>query len=140
MFNSMNSTQKRWITNLFNTFLNEKENFNFKYTIIHGDFDLSNILIDPKSLKLTGIIDFEESRIYDPAYDFLFYDEGNEFLKQIFSSYEGEVDRNFEKRMKFLYGSSCLAYIEFGMKYDFPDMIEAGFQLLKTRMNRFPII
>ena len=139
LFNSMNSTQKRWITNLFNTFLNEKENFNFKYTIIHGDFDTSNILIDPKSLKITGIVDFEESRIYDPAADFLFYDEGNDFLKEILSNYKGEIDRSFENRMKFLYGRSCLAYIEFGMKHNIPDMIEAGFQLLKIRMNRFPI-
>lgn len=139
VFDSLNSTQKRWITNLFNTFFNGKENFNFKYTIIHGDFDITNILIDPKSLKLTGIIDFEESRIYDPAYDFLFYDEGNDFLKEILSNYKGEIDNNFEKRMKFLYGSSCLAYIEFGMEHNFPDMVEAGFQLLKIRMNRFPI-
>ncbi|MHA2287354.1 MAG: phosphotransferase [Promethearchaeota archaeon] len=139
LFNSMKSTQKRWITNLFNTFLNEKENFNFKYAIIHGDFDITNILIDPKSLKITGIVDFEDSRIYDPAADFLFYDEGNDFLKEILSSYKGEIDKNFEKRMKFLYGRSCLAYIEFGMKYNLPDLIEAGFQLLKTRMKRFPI-
>lgn len=139
LFNSMSSTQKRWIINLFNTFLNEKENFNFKYTIIHGDFDSSNILVDTESFKITGIVDFEESRIYDPAADFLFYDEGNDFIREILSNYKGEIDKNFEQRMKFLYGWSCLAYIEFGMNNSLPDMIEAGFQLLKKKMNRFPI-
>ncbi len=139
IFKSMNSTQKRWIINLFNRFLNKKENFNFKYTIIHGDFDTSNILVDPKTLKITGIVDFEESRIYDPAADFLFYDEEDDFLSEILSNYKGKIDKNFEERMKFLYGWSCLAYIEFGRNNNLPDMIEAGFQLLKIKMNRFPI-
>ena len=66
IFDSMSATQKRWITNLFKNFLAEKENFNFKYAIVHGDFDISNILVDPKSFKITGIVDFEDSRIYDP--------------------------------------------------------------------------
>jgi len=139
IFKSMNSIQKRWITNLFNTFLNEKENFNFKYTIIHGDFDISNILVDPETFKITGIVDFEDSRIYDPAADFLFFDEGNDFMRQILSNYKGKIDKNFEERMKFLYGRSCLSYIEFGMTNNLSDMVEAGFQLLKIRMNRFPL-
>ncbi|GAH43787.1 unnamed protein product, partial [marine sediment metagenome] len=39
-------------------------------------------LVDPKTFKITGIVDFEESRIYDPAVDFLFYDEGDVFLRE----------------------------------------------------------
>ena len=77
--------------------------------------------------------------VYDPAYDFLFYNEGNDFLNQILSSYKEEIDKNFENRMEFLYGSSCLSYIDFGMENNLPDLIQAGFQLLKTRMNKFPI-
>jgi len=139
MFHLMNSAQKKWIMNLFTNFLRKNDNFNFKYSIVHGDFDISNILVDPKTFKITGIVDFEESRIYDPAVDFLFYDEGDVFLREILSSYRGKIDKNFEDRMKFLYGWSCLAYIEFGMKNNLPDMIEAGFQLLKIKMNRFPV-
>ncbi|MFX1418706.1 MAG: phosphotransferase family protein [Promethearchaeota archaeon] len=138
VFHVLNSAQRKWITNLFDKFLNNEKNFDFKYTIIHGDFDISNIIVNPKTFKITGIVDFEESRIYDPAVDFLFYDEGNIFLRNILSTYKGHMDANFEYRMKFLYGWSFLAYIEFGMKNNLPDMIEAGFQLSKIKMDRFP--
>ncbi len=139
IFKSMNSTQKRWITNLFNSFLNEKKNFKFKYTIIHGDFDISNILVDDKTFEITGIVDFEESRIYDPAADFLFYEEGDLFLNELLSNYKGLLETNFKKRMKFLYGRSSLGYIEFGVENNLPNMIEAGFQKLKIAMSKFPL-
>ncbi len=138
IFNLMNTIQKKWIMNLFNNFFNNKDNFNFKYTLIHGDFDISNIIVNPKTFNLNGIVDFEESRIYDPAGDFLFYDEGDVFLKTILANYRRIIDANFEERMKFLYCRSCLGYIEFGMENNIPDMIKAGFQLLKRKMKRFP--
>jgi len=139
IFKSMNSNQKKWITNLFNSFFNEKENFNFKYTIVHGDFDTSNILVNEKTFEITGIVDFEESRIYDPAVDSLFYEEGDIFLRELLSNYKGLLETNFEQRMKFLYGRSSLGYIEFGAENDLPNMIEAGFQKLNFAMSRFPL-
>ncbi|MFX0004800.1 MAG: phosphotransferase family protein [Candidatus Hodarchaeota archaeon] len=139
IFKLLGSNQKKWIWNLFDNFLTKQANFKFRYSIIHGDFDISNIIVDPKTFEITGIVDFEESRIYDPAADFLFYDEGDEFLNNIFLSYRRKIDTNFEERMKFLYGQSCLTYIKFGMENDLPDMIKAGFNLLKIKMDRFPI-
>ncbi len=139
LFKLLNSNQKKWIWKLFDSFLTKQANFNFRYSLIHGDFDISNIIVDPKTFKVTGIVDFEESRIYDPAADFLFYDQGDDFLKKIFLSYRRKVDAKFEERMKFLYGRSCLAYIEFGMDNNLPNMIEAGINLLKIKMERFPV-
>ncbi|MFW9972293.1 MAG: phosphotransferase family protein [Candidatus Odinarchaeota archaeon] len=139
IFQLLNSNQKKWITNLFDTFLKNQANFNFRYSIVHGDFDISNIIVNPHTFDITGVVDFEQSRIYDPAVDFLFYDEGDTFLNNIFLSYKRETDPEFKERMKFLYGWSCLAYIDFGMKNDLPDLIEAGFELLKNKMNRFPV-
>ena len=138
IFQMLTPNQKDWINNLFNTFLSKDVNFNFRYSIIHGDFDITNIVVDPHSLKITGIVDFEESRIYDPAADFLFFDEGDIFLNNIFLSYKRNIDSQFQERMKFLYGRSCLGYIEFGMENNLPDMIEAGIKLLKNKINRFP--
>lgn len=139
IFHLMNSEQKRWIRNLFNSFLNNSANFNFNYSIIHGDFDLSNIVVDPNTFKVTGIVDFEESRIYDRAADFIFYEEGNDFLSSIFANYRENIDENFKERMKFLYGRAGLAYIEFGLENDLPDLIDAGFQLLDKRMKKIQI-
>ncbi|MEJ2296567.1 MAG: phosphotransferase, partial [Candidatus Lokiarchaeota archaeon] len=138
IFSLLNESQKHWIDNLFTSFLGNKANFKFNFSIIHGDFDTSNILVDPHSFLIRGIVDFEESRIYDRAADFLFYDEGKFFLKQILAGYKESIDDHFEDRMRFLYGVSCLGYFLFGIKHNLPDLINRGFQLLKKRMDLFP--
>jgi len=137
VFSLMNLSQKNWVSKLFKSFLKEEKNFNFTPAIIHGDFDTSNIIVDLKTFKITGIIDFEESRIYDPAADFLFYEVGNFFLKKLLASYQKMKDPNFEERMKFLYGCTCLHYIKFGVENNINDMIKAGFQMLKHIMTKF---
>lgn len=135
IFPLMNSTQREWLTKLFKNFLERKENFYFKPVLIHGDFDTSNILIDPKTFEITGIIDFEDSRIYDPAADFLFFREGSLFLQHIISSYQRDIDFSFKERMKFLYGYNFLPYIRFGIENNLPDMVKAGFELFDYKIK-----
>ncbi|MFX1313932.1 MAG: phosphotransferase family protein [Promethearchaeota archaeon] len=132
--------KKNWISKHFKSFLQEERNLNFTPAIIHGDFDTSNILVNPKTFMITRIIDFEESRLFDPAADFLFYEQGDSFLKKILISYQKLKDSNFETRMKFLYGYTCLHYIKFGVENKISDMIKAGFQILKYITTKFKSI
>jgi tRNA A-37 threonylcarbamoyl transferase component Bud32 len=140
IFQLLDESQKQWIKKLFINFLEKNENFRFNYSIIHGDFDTSNILIDPHKLEVLGIVDFEESRIYDRAADFLFYNEGNNFLQTILKSYKNSIDKNFTERMKFLYKHSCLGYLTYGVSNNLPDLVCWGLKLLEKRMNQFPLI
>ena len=139
IFPLMNSTQKHWIDTKFNTFLNSENNFHFQPTVVHGDFDTSNILVNPDTFEVTGIIDFEETRIYDPAADFLFYEEGDLFLNHLLKNYDGIIDLNFKERMKFLYGCNCLFYMEFGIEHNLPEIVKAGLELLDFRMKTFKL-
>jgi hypothetical protein len=91
-------------------------------------------------LEVLGIVDFEESRIYDRAADFLFYNEGNNFLQTILKSYKNSIDKNFTERMKFLYKHSCLGYLTYGVSNNLPDLVCWGLKLLEKRMNQFPLI
>lgn len=43
---------------------------NLDITLIHGDFGASNILWNPETGRISGIIDFGGSGLGDPAYDF----------------------------------------------------------------------
>jgi aminoglycoside 2''-phosphotransferase len=128
--------QQRWINRLFDDFLSEKENFKFIPKLIHGDFDISNILFNPKTQRISGIVDFEETRIYDPAADFLFYSEGEQFLEKIVANYSYTINTGFRNRMKFLFGRAGLSYIEFGHMTDRPEMIDVGLKMLDARRKR----
>ncbi|MBN3555734.1 aminoglycoside phosphotransferase family protein [Fictibacillus nanhaiensis] len=68
LFHFINKKSQSEITFSFEAFLTHKEPL--KTTLIHGDFGASNILWDPKSCEISGIIDFGGSGIGDPAYDF----------------------------------------------------------------------
>jgi len=138
VFILLNEAQQQWIVRVFTSFLDNNANFDFDFSIVHGDFDISNILINPHNFDIQGIVDFEESRVYDRAADFLFYEEGEKFQKKVISAYKEPIDNNFEERMEFLYKISILGYFSYGINNDIPDLIEQGFKLLKKRMDQFP--
>jgi len=139
IFPKLNSEQKNWLDNVFSNFLDDRQNFKFTPCVIHGDFDTSNILVDPNSYNITGIIDFEESSIFDPAADFLFYDEGDKFLKQILENYKGIKEKSFLNRMKFLFCRTCVPYFQFGLKHNRMDVYSEGMRILKKNIKIFPI-
>ncbi|MBD7965845.1 phosphotransferase family protein [Fictibacillus norfolkensis] len=68
LFQFINEKAQMDIIYSFESFLNNEEYF--KTTLIHGDFGASNILWNPENCEIPGIIDFGNSGIGDPAYDF----------------------------------------------------------------------
>ena len=54
---------------IFETFLNNRENFTFKPTLIHDDLSSDHILHDKTTGLITGIIDWGDSVFGDPAFD-----------------------------------------------------------------------
>ncbi len=133
---------QNWLSDVFESFLDHPELLNFQPTVVHGDFDTSNILIDESlnSNSVVGVIDFEGTHIGDPAADLLFFREGPSFLKQILDHRHRTViyDEYIRNRMKFLYCRTCIPYLEWGMEHDRPSMVEYGIQRLRRLMKKFP--
>ncbi|MHA1211417.1 MAG: phosphotransferase family protein [Candidatus Heimdallarchaeota archaeon] len=160
----LNQSQKDWLTTIFEEYLNFEESYTFSPRISHGDFDTSNILIDPLTTKLTGIIDFEECALWDPAVDLLFFDEGPEFMKVVlanykfsnqkslearmkffycrtcvpYANYKFSNQKSLEARMKFFYCRTCVPYLVWGSTHNRPGMIEEGLRRIKKNMKMFP--
>ncbi len=135
IFPLLNQSQQEWCIRQFKAFFVLETEFEFYPTLCHCDFDISNILVDPHSFDVTGIIDFEDTHLYDPAVDFLFFNEGEVFLKSIFSTYTNEIDQKFQDRMIFLFNTSFLPYIVYGLNHDRPELIQAGLERLEMLMN-----
>lgn len=133
-----NEQEKTWLSNLFESFLDHPEYCKFSPVISHGDFDISNILVSENPLKITGIIDFEETKIGDPAADYLFYREGTQFMQELFKSRQINYDLYIKNRMKFLFCRTCIPYIEWGIDHNRLKMVEYGKDRIKMLMNLFP--
>ncbi len=135
VFPILSETQKNWIKNLFQRYLRNGANFNFKPCITHCDFDTSNIIINPFNFQIQGIIDFEETKLYDPSIDLLFYAQGKKFMNQLFKNYEDNEYEDLKERMQFFYNKMGLNYLVFGIENNINDMIKFGISLLIKRME-----
>lgn len=60
---------RRTVTREIVSFINRPEHFAFQPVLIHGDFAAEHILVDTETGRVTGIIDFGDCGLGDPAYD-----------------------------------------------------------------------
>jgi len=107
----ISKNKQKIITLLFSQYLNNPENFNYTPALIHNDFSKDHILFNtvnqptcPVGRQITGIIDFGDIAIGDPDYDFMYLlDEfGEEFLKEIFKTYNPKNKKKLMQKLYFL--------------------------------------
>ncbi|WP_263700904.1 aminoglycoside phosphotransferase family protein [Bacillus thuringiensis] len=87
--NSLTSFQKSALNRLFESFFTCIDTSTFQNTIIHADFTHHHILFDNQNKDISGIIDFGDAQIGDPAFDFagLYSDFGHEFTTSVYEQY-----------------------------------------------------
>ncbi|HDR7796902.1 aminoglycoside phosphotransferase family protein [Bacillus tropicus] len=87
--NNLTSFQKSALNRLFENFFACLATSKFQNTIIHADFTHHHILFDKQNKTISGIIDFGDAQIGDPAFDFagLYYDFGHEFTTSVYKQY-----------------------------------------------------
>jgi len=97
----------------FDEYLNNKDNFAYKPSLLHADLSISYIFAD-KNYKLSGIIDFGDTGIGDPDYDLIylkdFRDSFNNYLKN------RKDARNLEYKIKFFLLTCDINGIIYGIK------------------------
>ncbi|HGH7172990.1 TPA: aminoglycoside phosphotransferase family protein [Bacillus wiedmannii] len=87
--NSLTSLQKSSLNRLFENFFTFIDTTTFQNTIIHADFTHHHILFNKQNKNISGVIDFGDAQIGDPAFDFagLYYDFGREFTTSVYEQY-----------------------------------------------------
>jgi aminoglycoside 2''-phosphotransferase len=96
-------------------FLNDDTRFPTR--LIHHDLNGEHILYDPARGAISGIIDWGDTAIGDPAIDFtgLLASYGEDFTERVLSRYQGDVDASFHERMRFYCGVMPLNTVLFGL-------------------------
>ncbi|HHT7240340.1 MULTISPECIES: aminoglycoside phosphotransferase family protein [Bacillus] len=91
--NSLTSLQKSALNSLFENFFAYIAKSTFQNTIIHADFTHHHILFNNQSKTISGVIDFGDAQIGDPAFDFagLYYDFGHEFTTSVYEQYSAVI-------------------------------------------------
>ena len=134
----LDQEQQDWLSRIFEDYLNNDENFTFSPRVSHCDFDTSNILVNQTTHRLTGVIDFEEAKIWDPAVDLLFFDDGPEFMNAVLDNYSFSKQKSLLARMKFYYSRTCVPYLVWGTTHSRLGMIDEGLRKIRKNMKMFP--
>jgi Predicted aminoglycoside phosphotransferase len=107
VFPLLNQKLQCQITKTYVTFLSEWPSAAKQKILIHGDLSSSNLIYDPDKNCLSGVIDFTDAQIEDPAFDFagVYWQFGPEFTKQVLALYASDqsIDSLF-KRVRTFYG------------------------------------
>ncbi len=69
LFPFMRDEARLQVVKGFEDFLRDEQNYHYTPALIHGDFGPSNILYDPNTSSISGILDFSSMHWGDPAVD-----------------------------------------------------------------------
>ena len=106
VFPNITHSERSEIQSFFEDFLCNPLSTNAEKTVIHGDLTASNILYNKEKEGVSGIIDFTDAHIGDPAFDFagFYWAIGPEFTKRVLSYYQGGDTEGIFKRVQSFYG------------------------------------
>ena len=120
---------------LWENFLDNKVLFTFQTKLIHRDLSGEHIFCESKQDVLSGVIDWGDVTVGDPAIDFvgLHWVGGKQFIEQIVMRYQSTIDTAFWQRIDFYlhYGPfSQLLYGSYSKNKTFTTQGIEGLRLL----------
>lgn len=117
-------------------FLEHDASFRFRPALAHCDLSGDHILVGPAGGTVSGIIDWGDAAIGDPALDFtgLLDDYGADFAELTLAAYRGEVDPAFRERMAFYRFVMPFNEILFGLRTGLQPHVDAGLAQLRAAL------
>jgi len=125
LFPHMRLEARRKVAKHFERYLNDPAQFAYPPVLRHGDFGDSNILYDPLTQRISGIIDFESLGLGDPATDVAtLVGYGEDFLKYCLESYPAM--QTMLERVHFYRGTYALQEVYYGLRDGNQQAFERG--------------
>ncbi|MDX1438142.1 MAG: aminoglycoside phosphotransferase family protein, partial [Anaerolineales bacterium] len=134
----LNKEESQRVIENFENFLVDDENFDYEPVLRHGDFGTVNVLYDPDSKRLSGVIDFGNAGIGDPALDLAAvmapsFGYGLEFvsrLERIYPIHDGLL-----RRARFYVGTFSLQEALYGIEHGNNRIFQEGLDEYFEQLN-----
>ena len=116
----LNEQQRVWAMRTLSDLMKDDALFDYTPTLCHSDLWAEHILFDPARETLTGVIDWESTRIGDPATDWtaVWLDHGDDAVERLLTHYQGPVNTTLQRRIRLLADHVPLNEILCGVLYD----------------------
>ena len=115
---------------LFTDYLERSHDFD--PVVLHGDLGPEHLLA--KAGRLSGVIDWGDARIGDPALDlaWLLYGTGASFATEVLRAYGGDGD--LRRRALYFRRLGPWHEVLFGLKHDRPNLVDSGLTGVRARL------
>jgi aminoglycoside phosphotransferase (APT) family kinase protein len=125
--------ERRRAREMFDAFLS-KWDVSCETALVHADLGPAHIL--HRGLSVTGVIDWSDACLGDPALDFawLLHGTRSEFAAALIDAYDGERDAGLRDRALFYHRLGPWHEVLFGRKHDRDDLIESGLLGIRARL------
>ena len=141
VFPHIDENEQQWIITLFKNFLKTIAKVPIKSVLTHSDIMPEHIIVDPEVHTLSGIIDFGDIEIGDPAYDFTFLARyGQNFLNECYRSYGLPRDEMFEKRRQLYEDRLVVTNLEHSLELGNKERIATHKKQLSEYVKSHPLI
>jgi aminoglycoside 2''-phosphotransferase len=124
------------IVTFWSDYLDDDACFTFTPTLVHRDLVAEHVLFDLAAGHLTGVIDWGDAGIDDPAVDFAGVRRqlGDEFAQQMLAAYHPALDATALRRMDFYAGIEPFHEIHFGQTHGDAAHLAHGVELARRQL------
>ncbi|MEV7808290.1 aminoglycoside phosphotransferase family protein [Microbispora sp. NPDC088329] len=107
-------------------------------TFCHNDLGSEHVLADAETSTVTGIIDWTDAAIADPAYDLalVYRDLGSEVFERTLAHYQGRLDDAGHERVVFYARCALLEDVAYGLHTNARSYADAGLAHLARVFSR----
>ncbi len=133
-FRDLGARERRWASRLCEDFLATPSHFRFTPVLLHRDLGAEHILHDEATGRITGIIDWGDAWVGDPAFDFtgLLADWGEVTAEAALAHYNGPKDAGMMDRARFYAQVIPFYGIIYGRKFGHEEWRDEGFRRLRA--------
>ena len=123
--------EREHVGRFWSAFLEDDANFHFTPALVHADLGPDHIMVDPERGSLSGVIDFGDARIGDPAIDIV----GLLRIEDaVLDGYGDLPDDAFRRRARFYWGVGPFHEALYGLDIGNQEHIDAGLSGIRTRV------
>lgn len=125
---------RTWLAGRAEGFLADGGTAHAPRVLIHADLSGDHLLVDKRG-ALSGVIDFADALIADPALDFagVLNDLGPRDLERVLAAYPGSIDDDAERRVRFYIEVAPIFRVAYGEAARGPEERAAGVRQIAAR-------
>jgi len=138
LFGTLAAPERSFVEQEIAAYLSSDEPSSFVPAVLHGDLGPGHVMYDPAAASLTGVIDFGDAMIGDPAWDlvFIYEDYGLDFLARLLPRYTCADPRPLLGRMYAFYVLDLIEWVVRCAEGPSPELGDAMAELSRLRASR----